>query len=108
MDVSSSTSCEYHTPAGDQLTSALKDVFELARSRLHCCFRVISRDEMRGHSGNELAELSDANYQAIWQALMLRLGTFPTYRRYFEAAYPGTRFEDMNFAHASPTRSPVT
>ena len=91
----------YHTPAGDQLTSPLKDVFEFGALSAASLFPVISRAEMRGHSGNELAELSDADYQAIWRALMLRLGAFPTYRRYFEAAYPGTRFEDMNFAHAS-------
>ena len=32
---------------------------------------------------------------------MDRLGAIPEYRRMFEAAYPGTRFEAMTFAHAS-------
>jgi cytochrome c peroxidase len=32
---------------------------------------------------------------------MRRLGAIPEYRGLFQAAYPGTRFEDMTFAHAS-------
>ena len=32
---------------------------------------------------------------------MTRLGRMRQYRRMFEAAYPGTRFEQMTFAHAS-------
>ncbi|HJR15825.1 MAG TPA: cytochrome c peroxidase, partial [Gemmatimonadales bacterium] len=37
----------------------------------------------------------------VWQALMKRLGGIREYRRMFEDAYPGQRFEQMNFAHAS-------
>jgi cytochrome c peroxidase len=33
--------------------------------------------------------------------LMKRLGRIPEYRQMFEAAYPGKRFEAMNFGHAS-------
>ena len=29
------------------------------------------------------------------------LGQIPEYRRMFERAYPGQRFRDMTFAHAS-------
>ena len=32
---------------------------------------------------------------------MKRLGGIPEYRGMFEAAYPGTKFSDMTFAHAS-------
>jgi len=32
---------------------------------------------------------------------MKRLGAVPEYRAMFEAAYPGTSFDDMTFAHAS-------
>jgi cytochrome c peroxidase len=32
---------------------------------------------------------------------MQRLGAIPQYRGLFQAAYPGTKFEDMTFAHAS-------
>jgi cytochrome c peroxidase len=32
---------------------------------------------------------------------MDRLGTIPEYRALFEAAYPGTRFSEMTFGHAS-------
>ncbi len=32
---------------------------------------------------------------------MERLGAIPEYRQMFEAAYPGTQFAHMTFAHAS-------
>ena len=56
---------------------------------------------MRGNSGNELASIDDANLTGIWAGLMNRLGQIPEYRSMFQAAYPGTRFEDMTFAHAA-------
>jgi cytochrome c peroxidase len=37
----------------------------------------------------------------VWAALMQRLGRIREYRRLFERAYPGRRFEQMTFAHAS-------
>jgi cytochrome c peroxidase len=64
-------------------------------------FPVTARTEMRGQSGNELAQLSDDDFTGIWAGLMLRLGNVPQYRRMFEEAYPGTRFSDMNFTYAS-------
>jgi cytochrome c peroxidase len=67
-------------------------------------FPVTARPEMRGFTpseGNELAAIDDADFTGIWRALMRRLGRVPEYRRLFEAAYPGTRFEAMTFAHAS-------
>jgi cytochrome c peroxidase len=64
-------------------------------------FPVGNRDEMRGVTGNELAAISDTDNTAIWAALMRRLGKIPEYRRMFEEAYPGQRFDHMTFAHAS-------
>src|ERR1051326_3913216 len=56
---------------------------------------------MRSTTGNELAAVPDTNLQGIWAAIMRRLGAIPEYRKLFEAAYPGTKFDDMTFAHAS-------
>jgi cytochrome c peroxidase len=56
---------------------------------------------MRASEGNELAAISNAEPAKVWTALMARLGTIKEYRRMFEAAYPGQRFQDMSFAHAS-------
>jgi cytochrome c peroxidase len=50
---------------------------------------------------NELANVPDDDLTGIWAALMRRLGGIPKYREMFEAAYVGTNFDDMNFAHAS-------
>jgi cytochrome c peroxidase len=57
---------------------------------------------MRGDgASNELAAISDAQPQQIWRAIMDRLGRIREYRELFEAAYPGKRFAEMNFAYAS-------
>jgi cytochrome c peroxidase len=94
---------ELHTPAGNQLTPEMRRVMEFGPASALAMFPVTSRIEMRGQlsSGNELAALSDDDFTGIWAGLMRRLGSIPEYRALFEAAYPGTRFEDMNFAHAS-------
>jgi cytochrome c peroxidase len=89
------------TPAGNQVTPAMQRVFEFGPISAIGMFPVTSRGEMRGLSGNELAAIDDANLTAIWAGLMNRLGTIPEYRAMFLAAYPGTRFEDMTFAHAA-------
>ncbi len=62
---------------------------------------VLSRAEMRGETGNELASVPDGQPHRVWRALMRRLGRIPEYRRLFEAAYPGTPFQRMSFAYAS-------
>lgn len=92
---------KFHTPAGDQLTPDMTRVFEFGAASALALFPVQSREEMRGQSGNELAEIPDADNRAIWRGLMKRLGEIPEYRRMFEAAYPGTPFRRMTFAHAS-------
>jgi cytochrome c peroxidase len=64
-------------------------------------FPVTNRAEMRADAKNDLGAIPDADLPAIWAALMRRLGGIPEYRAMFEAAYPGTRFDAMTFAHAS-------
>ena len=91
------------SPAGGQLTPAMRQVFEFGPVSVLGMFPVTNRAEMRGQpaSGNELAAIPDDDFAAIWSALMRRLGDVPEYRARFEAAYPGQRFDDMTFAHAS-------
>jgi cytochrome c peroxidase len=90
-----------HTPAGNQVTPRMSRTFEFGAVSALGMFPVTSRAEMRGNSGNELAAIPDKDLPRIWAGLMRRLGAIPEYRRMFEAAYPGTPFEEMTFAHAS-------
>jgi cytochrome c peroxidase len=90
-----------HTPAGVRLTEAMQRTFEFGTLSALPLFPVLSRSEMRADAGNELAAIPDTDEAAIWAALMQRLGAIPQYRRMFERAYPGQRFDDMTFAHAS-------
>jgi cytochrome c peroxidase len=92
---------DFHTPAGAALTPAMKQVFEFGAISALPLFPVLSREEMRAFRGNELAAISNDHPEQVWQALMVRLGRIREYRRLFEAAYPGQRFEQMSFAHAS-------
>jgi cytochrome c peroxidase len=89
------------TPAGDHLTPAMRRVLEFGPVSALALFPVTNRLEMRAFAGNELAAIPDEDFTAIWKALMARLGAIPEYRAMFEAAYLGTRFPDMTFAHAS-------
>ena len=91
----------FHTPAGGQLTPQMRRVFEFGAISALPMFPVTNRDEMRGYNGNELAGIPDTAITAIWAGIMKRLGAIPEYRGLFEAAYPGTKFSDMTFAHAS-------
>ncbi len=91
----------FSTPAGAQLTPAMTRVFEFGPVSALGMFPVTNRAEMRSGTGNELALIADDDFQGIWSALMKRLGAIGEYRGLFEAAYPGTRFDDMTFAHAS-------
>jgi cytochrome c peroxidase len=89
------------TPAGPQITPDMTRVFEFGPISALAMFPITNRAEMRSGAGNELAAIPDSDLRAIWAAEMRRLGAIPEYRGLFEAAYPGTRFEDMTFAHAS-------
>lgn len=91
----------FNTPADAQITPAMTRVFEFGAVSALAMFPVTNRSEMRADRGNELAEIADADNPAIWASLMRRLGAIREYREMFAAAYPGTRFEDMTFAHAS-------
>src|SRR4030095_11151351 len=49
----------FHTPAGDQLTTAMTRVFEFGPLSALPLFPVLSREEMRAFGGNELAAIPD-------------------------------------------------
>jgi cytochrome c peroxidase len=89
------------TPAGAQVTSGMQRAFEFGPISAIAMFPVTSRAEMRGLAGNELARIDDADNPAIWDGLMQRLGQISEYREMFARAYPGRKFEDLTFAHAS-------
>jgi cytochrome c peroxidase len=91
----------YHTLAGEQLTAEMKRVFEFGALAAQAMFPVTVREEMRGFGKDDLGGLADEDFTGIWKGLMTRLGEVPEYRRLFEAAYPGTPFDAMTFAHAS-------
>ena len=91
----------FHTPAGSAITPAMQRVFEFGTISMLPLFPVLSREEMRAFAGNELASISNDEHAKTWQALMARLGAIPEYRSLFEKAYPGQRFNNMTFAHAS-------
>lgn len=93
---------DFRTPAGAQLTPAMKAVAEFGPISVLPLFPVTARDEMRGFSNqNELSSIPDGQFTRMWATLMTRLGAIPEYRTLFERAYPGTRFQDMTFAHAA-------
>ena len=83
-----------------QLTTAQRAVLEFGPVSALPMFPVLSRVEMRGTSGNELAAVPDSLPRRTWAFLMQRLGTIPQYRTMFEAAYPGQVFANMDFVHA--------
>ena len=99
--VSTDDQGNFHTPAGNLLTPEMIQVFEFGPASALPLFPVLSREEMRAFSGNELADVPDEDMPAAWALLMQRLGTIPEYRRMFERAYPGTGFDQMTFAHAA-------
>ena len=92
---------QLNTPAGPQLSREMLRVLEYGPASAIALFPVGNRDEMRAYGGNELAAIPDSDNTAIWAVLMKRIGAIPEYRRMFEEAYSGQRFERMTFAHAS-------
>jgi cytochrome c peroxidase len=86
-------------PASNLLASQ-RAVLECGVLSAQTMLPVLSRPEMRGETGNELANIPDSLHQKTWRFLMRRLGLIPEYRTLFEAAYPGTAFDNMSFAHA--------
>lgn len=102
--VSVAVSSQLITPAGDALPAGVDSV--LAAQAM---FPVTSRDEMRGARGdldvfsrpNELAQIDDDDFPAIWEAIMRRLLAIPEYVRLFNAAYPDVVLADFGFEHAA-------
>jgi len=94
----------YETPAGDQLTEDMAEVFDegAGLAGVQAMFPVTSREEMRGHEGdNELADIEDGDLTEIWEALMVRLLAIEEYEELFASAYPDTEAADLSFAHAA-------
>ena len=84
----------------ETILAAQRAVLECGAVSALPMFPVLSRGEMRGDTGNELAAVPDINHQRTWKLLMARLGAIPAYRTMFESAYPGQTFDNMSFAHA--------
>ncbi|MEM8710454.1 MAG: cytochrome c peroxidase [Planctomycetota bacterium] len=90
------------TPAGADLTAAMMSVFTPGLETLaaQAMFPPTSRDEMRGQSGdNEIADEADGDFTAIWDAIIARLVSFPTYVTMFQDAYPGLLVGDIHMGH---------
>ena len=85
---------------GAGLLASQRAVLECGAVSALPMFPVLSRAEMRGETGNELAAIPDDRHQRTWKFLMRRLGAIAEYRSLFEAAYPGQLFDNMSFAHA--------
>lgn len=84
------------------LPETFQATFEFEAMSVLGLFPVLSREEMRGAAGtNELADVPDDQPELVWSLLMKRLGAIPQYVSMFEAAYPGTSFQNMTFAHAT-------
>jgi len=102
--VSGFRSGPFQTPAGAALPPGLPSL--LAAQAM---FPVTNREEMRGMRGdrdrfgnpNELAELGDSEFVAIWQAVMRRLIAIPEYVSKFNAAFPQTPTSQLGFQHAA-------
>ncbi|KIG17756.1 Methylamine utilization protein mauG precursor [Enhygromyxa salina] len=95
---------QLQTPAGPDLLPGLHG--PLAAQAM---FPVLDRQEMRGEADqltvlgepNELGALADDDPQAIWAALMVRLGAIDGYVALFAAAYPDQSFDELTFVAAA-------
>lgn len=85
---------------GANLQAHQRAVLECGTASALPMFPLLSRSEMRGETGNELAAVPDDKHQRTWKFIMRRLGAIPEYRAMFEAAYPGSSFDSLNIAHA--------
>ncbi|MCB9672955.1 MAG: cytochrome-c peroxidase, partial [Alphaproteobacteria bacterium] len=90
------------TPAGNHVTPAMQQVLRDGYGALgaQAMFPPTSPVEMRGQPGeNPIADIRAGEFTQIWNAYMTRIGNIPQYVTMFEAAYPGTSFQDMSMAH---------
>src|SRR5204862_3412728 len=96
-------SFNFQTPAGVALPPGLPNLLTA-----QAMFPVLSREEMRGVPGdrdrfgnpNELAELGDSDFVAVWQAVMQRLLAIPEYVSKFTAAFHDPPTCVIRFQHA--------
>ena len=98
---------QLQTPAGTQITPAMRACSSSAPASALGMFPVTNRAEMRGlrRAATSSRSIPDADLPAIWTALMRRLGAIPEYRAMFEAAYPGhaVRGHDVRARVATPS-----
>ena len=88
---------EFLNPAGDHLPDGLDSILAV-----QAMFPVTSRDELRGHLGeNELGAVDDDDFQGIWDGLMNRLLAIPEYEVLFQEAYPEKSVEELGFEDAA-------
>lgn len=94
----------FTTPAKSALPSGLPNI--LAAQAM---FPVTNREEMRGDSGdvdvlgnpNELAQIPDTQFVAIWKGVMNRLMAIPRYQEMFRAAFGNAPLASFGFQHAA-------
>lgn len=102
--VSGTSEAGFVSPADNKLPNGLENVLAV-----QAMFPVTSRDEMRGEIGdkditgseNQLAFISDAAPQSVWNALMKRLLAIPEYQEQFKKAYPNLSLNSLGFEHAA-------
>ena len=90
------------TPAGAAMDATIIGVFTPGLETLaaQAILPPTSRDEMRGTSGdNELADIADGEFALIWDGIVDRLVSFPTYVTMFQDAYPGLAMVDIHIGH---------
>ncbi|MBL8096441.1 MAG: hypothetical protein JNL73_19840 [Anaerolineales bacterium] len=94
----------YMSPADAYLPAGLDNI--LAAQAL---FPLTSRDEMRGLTGdldvlgapNELAEIPDEDFDAIWEGVVARLRRIPDYEPLFSSAFPEVASDGIGIAHVA-------
>ncbi len=90
------------TPAGAAMDATITGVFRPGLETLaaQAILPPTSRGEMRGEVGeNELGDIADNEFALIWDAIVDRLVSFPTYVTMFQDAYPGLAMGDIHIGH---------
>ncbi len=88
---------QFASPAGKELPAGLDSALAV-----QAMFPVTSRDEMRGQPGeNELADIDDDDFAAMWDGLMVRVLAIEEYERLFEQAFSEEEQNEWNFTHAA-------
>ncbi len=95
---------QFNSPANDDTPHNLANAIAV-----QAMFPVTSRDEMRGHSGdndifgerNSLGTIQDHQFTLMWEGLMADVLAVPAYQELFQAAYPSVPLDELTFAHAA-------